>query len=277
MDYKQILYSLFHFEKKKLILPIISTLVILSFVAGVYDYRGHNYGQIQAEVQGSEEFNRVVADLEHEFFNSSFSHTKEYGEPTEEHLKEIQDQEWRNQLNEKFDLKNNPTRYLIAISGSTYRTPLFLLMPSNEATFYSAGLNREKSLIFPAASGYVFSKDAFYSELEWNVKGTKLARLSEEINRSRYNWSLNKFRNEVEEIRSEEVGKQETSEWLESMIEEQPDSRSKRLAESIQNKIDKDQITRISFVHFIPAIIVNFGIYYLISGIMVFIYREFTS
>jgi len=140
-------------------------LIILSFVAGLHNYRGHNYGQTQADAQGAEDFNKFTVDLEHEFFNSSFSHSREYGVPTEEHLEEIRDQELREQLNKEFALKNNLARYLFATGVTTYRTPLFLLMPSNEDTFYSTGLNGEKSLAFPVTSGYTLSKDAFYSEL----------------------------------------------------------------------------------------------------------------
>jgi len=102
-----------------------------------------------------------------------------------------------------------------------------------------------------------------------------LTKVSEEINQSRSNWTLNEFRNEVDRIKSEEISKQEISELVNDQTQNQPDSTRKRLTENIQNKINKEQIKEVSLIHFLPALIVNFGLYYFINAFVVFIYREF--
>jgi hypothetical protein len=255
-----------------------STLIILSFVAGVYNYRGHNYGQVEAELQGRETFNAGMADLEHNLFNSSLNHTREISR-NGEHLTRIRNQERYDRLNEMSLAKGKPTQYLLTAGSPTYNTPLFPLMPSHESTFYSAGmsLSETQGLVFPTASGYVLSKDAFYSDLKWSFKTTRLTTLSERISQRPSNWSLRSFRDEAEEIKSAEVTKQEISGWLESEIKEQPNPRIERLTQRLSNKIDRDQIRRVRFVHFVPAVVINFMLYYLINGAVVSIYRKFSS
>lgn len=257
------------FEKKKLILPLISATLIIGVIATVYDYRAHGYGNTVSEGEGREDFNELAVRSEHELFNSSFSHTQDYYPPNTSHLREIRNNKRFKQLDERSDLTSNPARYIYYTIFPAYKTPVLVLMPSDSDTIlgsletdFGPGVRA-----FPVESGYVFSKDRAYESAEWWVKASKLQTLSMNASNKSSNWTLDKFRTEADDIRSREISNKETEEFIANQVQEISDPEAKQLT-GIGKALDNPPVKEIGVIHFVPALVVNSVLYYLISGLV---------
>lgn len=150
---KNFKYEMLHFEKKKLILPILAVMVILSavFLGGHLRSQGFEEETMNASLYAMTEL--TVIFLENSEFNESVSlSSRERRELVDEKARKM------NPMEEPLlSWSNAPVITEGVFLGAIYQTPFFPVAPGDMRGPYLG--RSEKSVFFPAKKGYVLTKE----------------------------------------------------------------------------------------------------------------------
>jgi hypothetical protein len=208
--------------------------------------------------------NMTIILTEHKYFNQSIEMTsRERSQRMSEKMR-----------SETRQIMNLPTvRAEVYMLGSVYYSNLFPLLPS-----YLPG-EKSKSIIFSKDNGY-FLTDAYpemLAEIEYFQH--RIENLNRKVNSSRGNWTLKKYRNRVENIKSVKYPDEKIITYLENKSETRDPRKFGGLVrtDELSNYATQNKIKEVRFYHFIPSAIATFLIYYILSGLIIEIFRLLRS
>ncbi|MCJ7428855.1 MAG: hypothetical protein MUP66_00520 [Candidatus Nanohaloarchaeota archaeon QJJ-5] len=150
----------------------------------------------------------------------------------------------------------------------TYNTPLYILMPSSPSAFIETD---HSARIYPRSAGYFMSGDvpaAMVLEAYQRDKITNLTnRVNDARNENKTSWTLEEYRQKIEEIRS--VSYDDTE--VRSYIEHMNSSADRELVIEdpvVKRHVIEATVKEVGYREYLPAIVGNFLLYYLVFGLL---------
>lgn len=265
MEFADFVKSILNYEGKKVILPFLMCIILISTAFLGSHLRSENVDRefVENSKKGVENLNMLLT--EQRFFNDSIE--KSTRERSQEISKRLQNNEKRimNQPGLKLE------KYLL---GFVYESNLYPLLPS------SLPAQESNSIIFSKQEGYFLTETYPETMAEIAYFQHKTGEINNEINSSRENWTLQKYRDRVEKIKRVDYPDSKIIDYLE---EERAKSFSELFSDTgidssvSLNPVIEGEIKEIKVYHYIPAAISTFILYYFLSGIIIKLFRFLRS
>lgn len=150
----------------------------------------------------------------------------------------------------------------------TYNTPLFVLLPSSPKAFITS---EHEPRLYPRSDGYFLSQSIPEAAAVRSYRNEKLTALSErvnaDLNEAPDSWSLEEYRAEVNQIRQVSYGDEAVRTYIEDaatdpeieLVFDDPD---------IEEHVRAGSVKEVGIMHFVPAIVGTFVLYYLLFGLL---------
>jgi hypothetical protein len=270
-EMKKFGYEVIRFEKKKLILPVLAVMVILSAVLILGQMRSQGVDEKAVNSSVTAMTGLTVVFIEAEHFNDSID------KPRRQRRKMVYEKAER--------IRPDFTSSLMTaegfLLGSIYLTPFFPVAPGGLIVPSMTGVGESKALLFPSTKGYYLTEEAPEALVMISYRQKALNDLGERVNKT--NMTLEEFRNRVESIKSTDLQSRE----LKRTVLNQSELRSSRKfsgmvgnldsgfdQSDIERQVVEGEIKEIGLIHFIPAMFIAFTWNYLLSGLLITVFRR---
>jgi hypothetical protein len=267
------------FEKKKLILPLLMTLLLLGSVVYGTNLRD-NVGLDEKVMNNSLEVmtGLTVNILASEYYpNQSGLTNRSILERENKALSEANKLENRKYSNQFISL---------APAFLALNTEIYPLSPGSAVSLMTEDrIKYTSQLTFPARDAYISSREIPASAIEIRYRMRKLVELEEEANKTDMNYS--EFQQKIEDIKSLDYGDRELRNYVFDNSSTEDDENSNNFRrnqrgllgfwntdyDNIKDNLKNDDWTELQTIHFIPSLIASFLLYYLLSGLILTGYR----
>jgi hypothetical protein len=269
MQYKGLIRRVVRYERKKIVLPILMLVVLISAVGLGSHLRSENVDREVLENSQHTMENATIILVEHKYFDQSI---------------DISQRERAHRMSERMQRENRqimnlPTiRAEVYLLGLVYKSGLYPLLPS------AIPGQETSSILFSRNDGFFLTNTIPKTFAEISYFQYRTEELNKEINNSRENWTLERYRNKVDEIRSIDYPDKRITKYLRNLnssdLEDSiPADTIGSIAnmEGALNSVIQKEVKEVAFYHFIPSALSTFLLYYLVSGLFVEIFRIMRS
>lgn len=258
-DIRPVLAEIAAFEKKKLVLPILTVMLLLSGVFVLEDMRNQEIFEKTSEKNVDRMANLSIMYAETNFFNGSIDYNRE-----------DRVESWEPEENAWANLRENQKfKYYLGFysAGAVYKTPLYPIAPGGTSLGILTGSSRSKHTVFGLKQGYVLLEAPINSMVRIAYMQERYGQLSDRVNRSPENWTLEDYRERAYEISDAEVTDPEVREFvLETEGENAVLDPMRNQRYDLAERAVKGELKEVGPVHFIPAAVVAFIWIYILSG-----------
>ena len=246
-------------DRQQLLIPTIMVgFIVVLLVAGT-SARAGGLDRTLAVAPSESEIEQSLVDQEHSIFRDQVSY-------------DLQDRKQR--IRDRYDREiNAATSDIRAMIGAamlywTYNTPLYVLMPSSPEAFL--GIEHD-AMWFSRSEGYFMSADVPESSAVHLYREEKTTEFTEQVNsdieRNDREWTLEEYRTEIDRIMNVSYGDEE----LRSFLENNTNGSGTDVVfedQVVEEHVRAGTVKQVGIIHFIPAIIANFLLYYLLFGML---------
>ena len=262
LDYKGFIRRVVRYERKKIVLPVLMLVVLISAVGLGSHLRSENVDREVVENSQHTMENLTIIFTEHKYFNQSIDMSQR--ERSQRMSKRMQ-QETR-------QIMNLPTvRAEVYLFGFVYNSGLYPLLPS------AIPGQEDNSILFTRNDGYFLTDTTPKTLAEISYFNYRMEKLNKKINNSRENWTLEKYRNRVEKIRSIEYPDERITTYLKdsnsSSFRGLMSAGTVANTEGALKPVIQEEMREVKFYHFVPAALATFLLYYFVSELFIEIFR----
>lgn len=260
MEFEGFAKDVVRFERKKLILPVLMLVILISAVTLGSHLRAQEVDEELIENSQQEWENGILIFAENHLYNQSI----------DESIRERQQRADDKLEKENQEIMNRPIVKSGALLFVVYESNLYPLLPSSLTS------KKDDSLLFKKSDGY-FMTEAYPAALaERLYLRHRISNLHQEINNSRDNWTLGETRQAFDDITSVEYPDDRILTHLKNSNDSKlvvPTGINTESRESWREPIVENNIKEVQFYHFIPSAVLTFIIYYLLSGLLLEVFR----